>query len=185
LYFCDSFATLLAWAIREAEMGRFVAGVASALLLVAAGLFFWNGQDRGQAAIPQVPAASFGEEFALADIPAVPGAPEKSKEEKRFNRYDKDKNGAISQAEYLASRQKAYAKLDVNGDGVLQFAEYAVKTAQKFAKADGDRSTTLNRTEFASTRPIRKVRAKPDCKPTLRQAPAAASAPSGEEEGEG
>jgi hypothetical protein len=68
---------------------------------------------------------------------------------------------------------------------VLQFAEYAVKTAQKFAKADGDRSTTLNRTEFASTRPIRKVRAKPDCKPTLRQAPAAASAPSGEEEGEG
>jgi EF hand len=166
-------------------MGRFVAGVVSALLLVAAGLFFWRGQDSGVAAMPEAPATTFGEEFALADMPVVPAAPEKSKEEKRFNRYDKDKNGAISQGEYLASRQKAYARLDVNHDGVLQFSEYAIKTAQKFTKADGDRSTTLNRTEFATTRPVRKVRAKPDCKPTLRQAPAAASTTANDEEGEG
>jgi hypothetical protein len=167
-------------------MGRFVAGVVSALLLVAAGLFFWRGQDQGVAAVPDAPPTAFGEQFALADIPAVPGAPEKSKEQKRFARYDKDRNGAISQSEYLASRQKAYAKLDINHDGVLQFSEYAIKTVQKFAKADGDRSATLNPTEFATTRPVRKVRARPDCKPSLRQTPATAAAPAfADEDGEG
>ena len=152
-------------------MGRFVAGVVSALLLVAAGFFFWRGQDGSHAAIPEPPVEE--RSFSLADIPRAPSAPEKSKEEKRFNRFDKDKNGAVTQAEYLVSRQKAYAKLDVNRDGVLQFSEYAGKAAQKFAKADGDRTGALNRAEFATTRVIRKVRPKPDCPPMSLRKPEA------------
>lgn len=146
-------------------MGRFLAGVVSALLLAGAGLFFWQGMDRGNAAIPTAPVSE--PDYALADIPAAPAATAKSKEEKRFNRYDKDKNGAVSTAEYLASRQKAYAKLDLNRDGVLQFNEYAAKTTQKFAKADGDRSGGLTRTEFATTRVMRKSppRRAVDCPP--------------------
>ena len=146
-------------------MGRFLAGVASALLLVTAGLFFWRGMDSGKAALPEPPAVE--QDFALADIPAAPAATPKSKEEKRFNRYDKDKNGAVSTVEYLASRQKAYVKLDLNRDGVLQFNEYAAKTAQKFAKADGDKSGGLTRLEFATTRVVRKSppRRAVDCPP--------------------
>lgn len=145
-------------------MGRFLAGVVSALLLAGAGLFFWQGMERGHAAIPEAPAAE--PDYALADIPTAPAATAKSKEEKRFNRYDKDKNGAVSPPEYLASRQKAYAKLDLNRDGVLQFNEYAAKTTQKFAKADGDKSGALTRAEFATTRAVRKsAPRKADCPP--------------------
>jgi EF hand len=165
----------------EAGMMRFIAGVASALLLVAAGLFFWRGQDETRAASPAAPTEQDAA-YTLADLPAPASTPEKSKEEKRFARYDKDKNGAVSAAEYLASRRKAYAKLDVNGDGTLQFNEYAVKTVQKFGKADGDRSGGLSRVEFATTRPVRKPRAKPDCPPPLRQ-PAAANSGSDDDAG--
>jgi EF hand len=149
-------------------MLRFGAGILSAFLLVAAGLFFWQGQERSVAA-PPVPLADVSTAYGLADLPQPASAPAKSKEEKRFNRYDKDKSGLVSSAEYLLSRRKAYAKLDVNGDGVLQFNEYAVKTSTKFGKADADRSGGLSRTEFATTRPIRKARPKPDCPPPLRQ----------------
>ena len=145
-------------------MGRFLAGVTSALLLVAAGFFAWSAGGKDQAYLPDAPAYAASPE-GLADNPKAPSAPEKSKEEKRFNRYDKDKNGTITQGEYLLSRQKAYAKLDTNGDGTLSFNEYSVKTAAKFSKADGDRSKGLNRVEFATTKPVRKTKPKPDCPP--------------------
>lgn len=156
-------------------MVRFGAGVLSALLLVAAGLFFWRGEEGSKAALPSAPVDQ-ATAYGLADLPKPASAPAKSKEEKRFNRYDKDKSGSINGEEYLASRRKAYAKLDVNGDGVLQFSEYAVKTSAKFGKADGDRSGSLTRAEFATTRPVRKARAKPDCPPPLRNAPVPAEA---------
>ena len=34
-------------------------------------------------------------------------------------RYDKDKNGAVARAEYLAGRQKGFAKPDVDNDGKI------------------------------------------------------------------
>lgn len=149
-------------------MGRFLAGVASALLLAAAGMFFWQGAGAEQAALPEAPPVEADRAFTLADIPRAPAASERSKEEKRFDRYDKDKNGAISQSEYLENRRKGYDRLDVNRDGVLSFAEYAQKTAVKFTAADRDKSGSLNRTEFASTRVVRKPKPKPkaDCPPS-------------------
>jgi hypothetical protein len=135
-------------------------------LLTAAGLFFWQGSPGSKAALPAPPIEQAAP-LALADLPEPASASPKSKEEKRFNRYDKDKNGLVAQEEYLLSRRKAYAKLDANGDGVLQFAEYASKTVQKFARADGDRSGGLNRTEFASTRIVRKQQRRPNCPPSL------------------
>jgi EF hand len=167
------FSILVEFEQEEDAMLRFGAGVLSALLLVAAGLFFWRGEDGIRAAVPSAPVAD-ETAYGLADLPQPATAPAKSKEEKRFNRYDKDKSGSISGEEYLTSRRKAYAKMDVNGDGVLQFSEYAVKTSTKFGKADGDRSGSLTRAEFATTRPIRKARPKPDCPPPLRQPEASA-----------
>jgi EF hand len=151
---------------KEAAMWRFMAGVFSALLLAAAGLFFWQGSQGTHSALSAAP-LSVASPLTLADTPEPASASPKSKEEKRFNRYDKDRNGAVGQEEYLLSRRKTFAKLDANGDGTLQFAEYASKTVAKFTKADGDKSGGLNRAEFASTRVLRKQQRKPNCPPSL------------------
>ena len=145
-------------------MWRYLGGAASALVLMAAGFFLLKsviGTDRVIASAP----ASTGQILSFADNVTPPEADEKSKEEKRFNRFDKDKNGAINRDEYLLSRRKAYAKLDTNGDGTVSFDEYAIKTSAKFGKADGDKSGILNRTEFATTRVIRKSKPKANCPP--------------------
>lgn len=156
-------------------MWRYLAGAVSALMLVAAGLMLGKGLAGGDPRIPAMPAeAPAG--IALADSMAfgakapVPTASERSREEKRFDRYDRDKNGAVSQAEYLVSRRKAYDRLDANGDGIVSFDEYAAKANAKFAKADADKSAALNRSEFSTTRVVRKSKPKPAC-PPVRQGP--------------
>lgn len=149
-------------------MGRFLAGVASALLLVAAGIFFWKSGAGARDPIPPAPdTAGIGAPFAAAPLADPPAASEKTREERRFSRYDKDKDGSVARDEYLASRRKAYAKLDANGDGRLSFDEWAVKTTGKFATADGDKSGALTPEEFATTRVARKAPRR-DCPPAGR-----------------
>jgi len=163
-------------------MWRFAAGVVSALLLVTAGIFVWRAQAGSPSAIPAAPveAAAAGDEaLGIADLAGPPTASEKTREQKRFARYDKDKNGIVVRAEYLASRQKSFAKLDLNGDGRLSLDEYAVKAVVKFNAADRDKTGGLNATEFAMTRVVRKARPKPKCLPAPR-APAAAEDPTEE-----
>lgn len=142
-------------------MWRFLAGVGSALLLSGAGLFWWTSA-RPESPIARAIAPAVSASTA-ADLPPVPEAEERTREEKRFDRYDKDRDQAITADEYLLSRRKAYAKLDANGDGRLSFDEWAKKTTDKFAKADGDRSRALSREEFAKTKVVRKAR--PTCPP--------------------
>lgn len=143
---------------------------------MAAGIFIWRSQaDAGEIAPPPVSEkASLG----LFDVTDPPQATEKTREEKRFSRYDRDKNGGVAAAEYLFSRRKAYAKLDVNGDGKLSFDEYAVKTITKFNGADKDRSGVLTPVEFLTTRVVRAKPKSTKCPPPLRIAPI------GEEEAE-
>jgi hypothetical protein len=143
-------------------MARFLAGVASALLLTAAGLFWWRSSSAADIAPIPVPRAAAVAQAPLADPPV---ATEKTREEKRFSRYDRDQDGAVSRDEYLRSRRTAYAKLDTNGDGVLSFEEYAVRSATKYASVDADKSGALTPEEFAKTRIVRKTRAKPNCPP--------------------
>jgi hypothetical protein len=158
-------------------MWRFLGGVASALLLVTAGLFIWKAQANRQSLIPAMPgAAGSAAPMGLADLAGPPSASEKTREEKRFARYDKDKNGAVGRDEYLVSRQKAYAKLDLNHDGKLSFDEYAAKAETKFASADQDKNGALTAVEFASTRIVHKVKPKAKCAPLVR-APAVADEP--------
>jgi hypothetical protein len=92
----------------------------------------------------------------MSTAPVVLQAPEvtpKSREEKRFSRADKDKNGRIEGEELYAPRRKAFAKLDTNGNGTLSFDEWAVKTVGKFRGADKDRSGWLTPAEYATTAP--------------------------------
>ncbi len=137
-------------------MGRFIAGVISTLLFVSAGIFIWRGQIENASAISTPPVDVDVAPMTLADVVGPPTASEKTREQKRFSRYDKDKNGAVAREEYLTARRKAFAKFDVNGDGRLVFEEYAIKTTSKFAKADSDRSGQLTPAEFLATRVVRK-----------------------------
>ncbi len=171
-------------------MWRFLLGVGSALLLVTAGIFIWRAQAGDQKLIPAMPAAESaadgGGALALADLAGPPTASEKTREEKRFSRYDKDKNGTVARDEYLVARQKNFAKLDLNHDGKLGFDEYAVKAVTKFAAADKDRNGALNAAEFATTRVVRKTKPRPKCAPIGRgplQAPAQAPADEPPDEG--
>jgi EF hand len=163
-------------------MWRFLAGVASALLMMAAGILVWRSQADAVQTMADAPAAT-SDTLGIADIGPPLAATEKTREQKRFGRYDKDKNGAVSKEEYLLSRRKAYAKLDINGDGRLSFDEYVVKTALKFAKADRDRTGALTAAEFLATRVVRKT-VQQRCPPPSRiQLPAAAAQGGDEEEG--
>jgi Ca2+-binding EF-hand superfamily protein len=83
----------------------------------------------------------------------APEASPKSREQKRFSRADKDKNGRIEREELLGPRRKAFAKLDKNGNGTLAFEEWAVTTIDKFKGADKDRSGWLTPAEYATTAP--------------------------------
>ncbi len=148
-------------------MWRYLAGAVAALLLAGGGILLFNGRaasDRLLPAAPSVAPASDG--AALPD--AAPEASDKTREEKRFGRYDKDRNSAISRDEYLANRRKAYARLDTNHDGTLSFDEWAVKATTKFAAADADHNGAMSPAEFATTAVKRRpaTKAKCACPPT-------------------
>ena len=145
-------------------MWRYLGGAASMLVLMAGGFFLVREMAASEVplpALPEAPAATAG------DAPLrAPVADEATKEDKRFNRTDRDKNGMIAKAEFLYTRQRAFQRLDANGDGSISFDEYAAKTTDKFAKADADRSGVLNRREFATTRVVRKAKPpRADCPP--------------------
>ncbi len=146
-------------------MGRFLAGIASCLLLVTGAVFIWQGRAQ-EPAFPAAPqprlaAAANAVPLTLKPIGQAPSADPKSKEEKRFGRVDKNEDGRISLAELVEPRRKAYAKLDVNQDGKLAFEEWAFKTIDKYETANGDRDAWLTPVEFATTAP--KPRQKPAC----------------------
>lgn len=153
-------------------MRRFLAGAGGALLLVSTGLWFWQGQAAQENAIPAAPppaalddalpeAGKNAPAFGTAP-PIPPEAPKASREEQRFNRYDRNRDEIISRVEMMGSRTKAFKALDTDGNNLLSFEEWAAATGERFAKADGNRDKLLTRKEFAATRP--KVAAKPGCR---------------------
>ena len=136
-------------------MARFLAGAGACLLLVTGAFLLWQGQAQQTALLPDAPAAGTGSPSMViaGNVPQAPEATAKSREQRRFSRADKNKNGRIEREELLAPRRKAYAKLDTDGNGALSFDEWAVKTIDKFGGADKDHSGTLTPAEYATTAP--------------------------------
>lgn len=154
-------------------MWRYFVGAAAALLLALAGMFLFRGSASTKPMLPGAPPAAQGA-LAMVDAPlpdVAPSASAKTREQKRFDRYDKDRNEAVSREEYLLSRRKAFIKLDTDRDGKLGFDEWAAKTTTKFAEADKDKSATLTRAEFLSTAPKHSAKPRCACGPAA-QAPA-------------
>jgi len=135
-------------------VARFLAGAAACFLLLTGAFLFWQSRAQQAPLLPEPPAAATDSPPLIAQpLPVPPEASPKSREEKRFSRADKDKNGRVEREEMIAPRRKAFAKLDRNGDGRLSFEEWAVKTLDKFGGADKDRSGWLTPAEFATTAP--------------------------------
>ena len=135
-------------------MLRFLAGAGSALLLTAAGFFIWTGlaQDEGNP-VPDAPEEA-GEAPATGGPPRrPPSADERTKEQRRFDRADRDNDGRVTLAELLYPRQRPFQRLDANHDGKLSFEEWAVRTREKFGGADANRDGNLSRAEYAATAP--------------------------------
>ena len=135
-------------------MGRYLAGAGALLLLIVAGIFAWRSSAEADPLVPSAPqAVAFVAPLRPGENAAPPEASEKSREEKRFARADRNKDGRITAAELLEPRRKAYAKLDTNRDGQLSFEEWAVRTSDKFAETDADRSGWLSPAEYEATKP--------------------------------
>ena len=136
-------------------MARFLAGAAACFLLLTGAFLFWQSHAAENPSLPKAPPARSAS-AALFDASQPLEAPEaslKTREEKRFSRADKNKDGKIVSEELLAARRKAFAKLDGNGNGSLSFDEWASKTIGKFQGADKDRSGFLTPAEYATTAP--------------------------------
>jgi hypothetical protein len=133
---------------------RFFAGVAACFLLMAGAFLIWQSRAAPGPSLPSAPPArAFSASMVAQPNLKAPEASPKSREQKRFSRADKDKDGKIEPEELFGSRRKAFAKLDTNGNGALSFDEWAIKTIDKFRDADKDRSGWLTAAEYATTAP--------------------------------
>jgi hypothetical protein len=153
-------------------MSKKLAAALALLLLTAAGLFWWQGRaSEATVALAPAPAAAatpeglpVGDPNATGKAPPMPAeAPQMNREQRRFARYDRDRDGIITRIELMASRARDFRKLDTDGNNLLSFEEWAVKTSDKFAGADADRNGRLTPAEFATTAPKRSAKPKCSC----------------------
>ena len=154
-------------------MNRILVGALGALLLVSSGIFWWQGHaaDRQPSAatrlaLEAVPTADAEElpdsEAGDAVGPGLPEANEQSREQKRYDRLDKNRDARITRTEMLSPRVKDFRKLDVDGNNLLTFDEWSVATDNRFKGADHNGDGWLSREEYATTKP--KKPSKPACK---------------------
>jgi hypothetical protein len=131
---------------------RFLAGAFASFLMLTGAFLLWQGQAQNSPELPEPPAEDEVEMIVEA-LPPPPEATPKTREEKRFDRADRNKDGIITLNELLEPRRQAFARLDRNGDGKLSFEEWAVTTINRFRGADANRDGKLTRTEYATTAP--------------------------------
>jgi hypothetical protein len=133
-------------------MLRVLVGAGSATFLLLAGFFIWKGMAaRAENPVPDAPVAA----TVAEDDPAAPGRPPaadaRGREQRRFDRADRDNNGAVTLEEMTFQRRRNYQRLDTDRNGQLSFEEWAASTLRKFAEADGNHDRALNRAEFSAT----------------------------------
>lgn len=153
-------------------MNRIALGAILALVLTGVGLFWWQGRaevEQGAPPPPTLDTVATDNELELPQAvvgdllgPEPPKATELTREQRRFFRYDRNRDLRIGRDEMLSSRTDAFRKLDVDGNNLLTFEEWAVATVDRFEGADADGNGWLSPTEFATTKP--KPRRTPACR---------------------
>lgn len=154
-------------------MRQTILGVFVGLILAGVGTFWWQGRAQVEANAPPPPEV---EEVADVDPdalpetdpgemvgPAPPEASELTREERRFFRYDRNRDRIISRNEMLSSRADAFRKLDVDGNNLLTFEEWAVTTSERFKKMDANDNEQLTPAEFETSAPPRRP-SRPACR---------------------
>ena len=152
-------------------MLRFLAGAAACFLLMTGAFLIWQSRAETAPGLPGAPAARAAGTALLGgqDSLQAPEASAKTREEKRFARYDKNKDGKVEGDEYLAARRKNFDKLDLDHNGALSFQEYAVKGIEKFNAAGGKKGW-LSAAEFVATAPPpAKHKLGCSCRPAIAQ----------------
>ncbi|MEO0689486.1 MAG: hypothetical protein AAFY51_04195 [Pseudomonadota bacterium] len=139
-----------------------VTGVFLGLVLAGVGVFWWAGQAQVEKLAPPPPdpvaETPSQDELPLVEVgdlegPEPPEASELTREERRFFRYDRDRDRVITRNEMLSTRSDAFRKLDVDGNNLLTFEEWAVTTVERFEGADTDGDDKLTPAEFRTTAP--------------------------------
>lgn len=152
-------------------MRQTILGVFVGLLLAGVGTFWWQGRAQVEMNAPPPPEVEEvvfdPEELPITDPgemegPAPPEASELTREEKRFFRYDRNRDRKITRNEMLSSRSDGFRKLDVDGNNLLTFEEWAVTTATRFDEMDTDGNAELTQAEFATSAPKPKKK-RPGC----------------------
>ena len=149
-------------------MNRILLGAFGALVLAALGLFWMQGRAQVEQAAPPpdpetaVEDAEDPDALPTADVsdlegPAPPEASELTREQRRFFRYDRNRDLKITRNEMLSTRTNSFRNLDVDGNNLLTFEEWAVTTATRFDDMDGNGNDELTPAEFATSAPARRA----------------------------
>ena len=156
---------------RRDGLDRLVLGAVLGLVLAGVGMFWWQGRAQVEQAAPpppkiiEPPSEDELPQAEVADLtgPAPPEATELTREQRRFFRYDRNRDLKITRNEMLSSRSDAFRKLDKDGNNLLDFEEWAVATVVKFEGADADGDRILTQAEFATTAPTPKKKPRCSC----------------------
>ena len=148
-------------------MSRVILGLILGIIMATIGLYWWQGKAEVEMYAPPLPepegAPQNRDELPVSNPgemtgPTPPEASELTREQRRFFRYDRNRDWRISRNEMLSTRSEGFRKLDVDGNNLLTFEEWAVTTVEKFDDADADGDGKLTTKEFATTAPKRGVR---------------------------
>lgn len=154
-------------------MGRMVLGLVLGLIISSVGLYWWQGRAQVEELAPPPPTVdevvADPDELPLSDPgdmtgPAPPEASELTREQRRFFRYDRNRDLEITRNEMLSTRSDGFRALDVDGNNLLTFEEWAVTTAERFDGADADGNGKLTQREFATTAPKRSKPKRRSCR---------------------
>ncbi len=155
-------------------MNRILLGALGALVLVGLGIFWMQGRAQiEQAAPPPDPqalaeGADDPDTLPSADVgdlegPEPPEASELTREQRRFFRYDRNRDLKITRNEMLSTRTSAFRRLDTDGNNLLTFEEWAISTSARFDEMDADADNELTQAEFATSAPASRRSSRPRC----------------------